>query len=326
MAVNELNDVAALIAQGDALAKSGDLRGASAFYRSALNVASAIVPLPQNLIPELQRIQSAAQAQARAYQNHLGSKLSEAGYCRETSSERFSRSLDLMSGRKRLYFQEPKFYLFPGLPQIEFKPRDELPWLRDLENAARSIRAELDALISQQNLFRPYVEARENRPNGDQAGMLKNPDWSALFLYKDGVQQSDMVERCPRTMEALADLPLCRIPGRTPSILFSKLAAGARIPPHHGMVNIRLICHVPLITPPGCYLRVGKDVREWQDGQAWAFDDTIEHEARNDSDSDRTILIFDVWKDEITREERELISAMFVAIDQFGAGGSDWGV
>ncbi|WP_299173193.1 aspartyl/asparaginyl beta-hydroxylase domain-containing protein [uncultured Brevundimonas sp.] len=30
------------------------------------------------------------------------------------------------------------------------------------------------------------------------------------------------------------------------------------------------------------------------EGRAWAFDDTIEHEAWNNSDQDRTILIFDV--------------------------------
>ena len=119
---------------------------------------------------------------------------------------------------------------------------------------------------------------------------------------------------------------MCRVPGRTPSILFSRLKAGARIPPHHGLINTRLICHLPLIAPPGSRFRVGNDVREWKEGQAWAFDDTIEHEAMNDSGKDRTILIFDVWKPEMTDEEKSLVSAMFQAIDGYGNGGKPWGV
>ncbi|MCG2663375.1 aspartyl/asparaginyl beta-hydroxylase domain-containing protein, partial [Brevundimonas sp.] len=64
--------------------------------------------------------------------------------------------------------------------------------------------------------------------------------------------------------------------------------------------------------------RVGSDLRQWEEGKPWAFADTIEHEAWNDSAQDRTILIFDVWKPEITEEERWLIRALFDAIDAGG--------
>lgn len=230
-----------------------------------------------------------------------------------------------MSGRKRLYFQEPRYYYFPGLPQIEFEARERLPWLEALEGRSAKILAELEALLNQPELFRPYVEPRENRPHGDQQGMLDNPDWSAIFLWKDGIEQADMARRCPETMRALDDVPLCRIPGRAPSILFSKLAPGARIPPHHGLINTRLICHLPLIVPAGCTLRVGNTRREWKPGQAWAFDDTIEHDAMNDSAEDRIVLIFDVWKPELTTEERHLIATMFQAIDAYSPSAA-WGV
>lgn len=303
----------------------GDARSAVTFYRHAVRMAQDIGRVPSDLVEPLKRAHDGVEAQARAYAAHLHSHLENAGFDQHRSSERFALSLELMAGRKRPYFQEPRFYLFPGLPQIEYQPRESLGWLGAIEAAAPAIRAELLALLADPGLFRPYVEPRENRPNGDQAGMLDNPDWSAIFLWKDGVEQSGVASRCPATMQALASAPLCRIPGRTPSILFSKLAAGARIPPHHGMINTRLICHLPLITPEGCRLRVGNSVREWQDGQAWAFDDTIEHEARNDSDEDRIILIFDVWKDEITPEERRLVTAMFAAIDAY-APSRAWGV
>lgn len=302
-----------------------DGRAATAFYRRALQLARELGRVDAELVEPLKRANAAIQTQTAAYEAHLQARLTAAGFDPGQSSERFSLSLDLMAGRKRPYFQEPRFYLLPGLPQIEYADRKHMAWLDAVEAAAPAIRAELQALLAEPALFRPYVESREDRPNGDQAGMLDNPDWSAIFLWKDGIEQPDIAARCPETLKALASVPLCRIPGRTPSILFSKLAAGARIPPHNGMINTRLICHLPLITPPGCRLRVGNAVREWQDGIAWAFDDTIEHEARNDSDQDRVILIFDVWKDEITPEERGLITAMFGAIDAY-APSQAWGV
>lgn len=319
-------DLAALIAKGDALEGLGDSRAAASFYSSALRSAGDGRGLPASVITDLRRAQAAVQAQAQRFEAHLTSGLAGAGFNASTSSDRFALSLDLMAGRKRLYQQEPRFYLFPGLPQVQFQPRETLPWLAAVEAAASEIRAELDALLAEPDLFRPYVEPRGDRPNSDAAGMMSNADWSALFLWKDGEEQPGIARRCPRTLAALAEVPLCRVPGRTPSILFSKLRAGARIPPHHGLINTRLICHLPLIAPPGSRFRVGNDTREWREGQAWAFDDTIEHEAANDSGQDRTILIFDVWKPEMSEEERALVSALFQAVDAYGAGGQAWGV
>ena len=114
------------------------------------------------------------------------------------------------------------------------------------------------------------------------------------------------------TIEA-SDVP--RISVRAPNILFSKLTAGARIPPHHGMLNARLICHLPLIVPPGCGFRVGPETRQWDAGKLLIFDDTIEHEAWNGGDRDRVVLIFDVWHPDLEAEERRAISTLFDAID-----------
>ena len=319
-------DLGALIAKGDALAGLGDGRAAASFYSLALRHAGDGRGLAPDLIAQLRRAHEASRDQARRFEAHLTGSLSAAGFDPATSSDRFVQSLDLMAGRKQLYLSQPLFYLFPGLPQVQFQPRHTLPWLTAVEQAAADIRAELEGLLAEPALFRPYVEKRADRPNSDTAGMVDNPDWSALFLWKDGVEQTEAARRCPRTLEVLADVPLCRVPGRTPSILFSRLKAGARIPPHHGLINTRLICHLPLIAPPGSRFRVGNEVREWKEGQAWAFDDTVEHEARNDSGQDRTILIFDVWKPELTTEERDLVAAMFEAIDAYGPATPAWGV
>ncbi|PQZ80865.1 asparaginyl beta-hydroxylase [Brevundimonas sp. MYb46] len=316
----------ALVLKADALAGRGEHRAAASFYGAALAQGRAVPSPSADLKMELERAARAQAEGARRFEQGLRDGLEARGFDPVSSSARFSASLDLMTGKRRLYYQQPKFYMFPGLPQIEFQPRDTVDWLAGVEAAGPAIRAELDAILAEPTLFAPYVEDRANRPKNAQAGMLDNAAWSAVFLWKDGAEVPEIAARCPETMKALAAAPLCRIPGRSPSILFSKLQAGARIPPHHGLINPRLICHLPLIAPPGSHFRVGGETREWREGQAWAFDDTIEHEAWNDSGRDRTILIFDVWKPEITAEEQDLIRALFAAIDATGGGAPKLGV
>ena len=102
-------------------------------------------------------------------------------------------------------------------------------------------------------------------------------------------------------------MPRARIESRAPTAFFSILEANTRIPAHTGVTNTRLTVHLPLIVPPDCGFRVGGTTREWVPGKAWVFDDTIEHEAWNLSDTPRAILIFDIWNPLLTAAERELI-------------------
>jgi aspartyl/asparaginyl beta-hydroxylase (cupin superfamily) len=100
------------------------------------------------------------------------------------------------------------------------------------------------------------------------------------------------------------------MPGYAPTAFFSSLEPHVRIPPHTGSTNVRLIVHLPLIVPGQCFFRVANETREWQFAKAWVFDDSIEHEAWNDSDRQRVILIFDVWNPYLSDAERELICEM----------------
>jgi aspartate beta-hydroxylase len=58
------------------------------------------------------------------------------------------------------------------------------------------------------------------------------------------------------------------------------------------------------------------------EGQAWAFDDTIEHEAWNRSDQLRAILIFDVWNPHISEQERALLRRFYEVANAAGQGGN----
>jgi aspartyl/asparaginyl beta-hydroxylase (cupin superfamily) len=107
--------------------------------------------------------------------------------------------------------------------------------------------------------------------------------------------------------------------------MFSVLAPNTRIPPHTGVSNTRLVTHLPLVVPEGCGFRVGSSTRPWRVGEAFVFDDTIEHEAWNTSDTWRAVLIFDVWSPFIPPREQEKIVEVMEAMDAFhGASpGSD---
>ncbi|MBI1407860.1 MAG: hypothetical protein GC145_17235 [Caulobacter sp.] len=314
-----------LIMKADHFASVGDSRAAASFYRSALRAAPPPERLPAEVAAEVRRARAMSDRYAADYEAHLRATMAAQGVAADSpAAARFSQSIDLMLGKKQIFLQEPRHYYFPGLPQIQFYDREPFPWLERVEAATDAIRGELTALLADGPAFKPYLESRGDRPQADAHGMRDNPDWSALYLWRDGVPVEAVASRCPRTLAALEGLPLCGIAGRTPSILFSRLAPGARIPPHTGFINTRLIGHLPLIVPEGCGFRVGNETRFWREGEAWLFDDTIQHEAWNNSDQDRIILIFDIWRPELTLDERAMVAGLFAAVDAYGEPAPAW--
>jgi len=319
----EPRNLLALIQRADFFAAAGDARSASAFYRMALRSAPQS-GVPHETATELARARQVCDRFAAEYADYLKQSLAAKGFDEQHSSPRFTQSVDIVLGRKQIYLQQPKYYYFPGLPQVQFYERDQFPWLDDVEAATDEIRAELLGVLGDPGAFAPYVTGHANRPHKDQMGMLNNPAWSAFYLWKNGEVVPENAARCPKTMHALRNAPLARVRHRSPSVLFSLLRPGTHIPPHHGLVNTRLICHLPVIVPPGCRFRVGNDEREWVTGKAWAFDDTIEHEAWNDGRETRVILLFDVWRPELTEQERSAVVALFEAIDAHSGRKPEW--
>ena len=304
------SNLRALIIKGDTRQHSGDDRAASSFYGAALRIADSIGSMPDELKAEVERARKAFDDNAASYRSRLEASLKDVA-----QSDRFRDSLALMFGEKQVFHQKPSAYYFPGLPQVQFYDPGQFEWAAAIEDSTADMVGELRSLLQSQGLFRPYLATTTDRPHYDFHGMHDNPSWSTLHLFENGRAVDEHVARCPKTFAAVQSAPLCRITTRAPSILFSLLKGGARIPPHHGMINTRLICHLPLVVPPGCGFRCGNEVREWEVGKLLIFDDTIEHEAWNDSAEDRVVLIFDVWRPELTEQERAAVGAMFEVID-----------
>ena len=307
-----------LLKRGRGYAEAGDSRAAASFFAAALKAARGSEPLPPAVAAELGRAESYLREAAAAYQAHLERAVAGAG-----AGPRLDEAVAIMLGRKPLppppvaYPQRPSVFHFPGLPNRQYYEREEFEWVPALEAATGAIRSELLALLSEGADFRPYVEGEKNRPAGDFHGLQGDPSWTAFYLWKDGALVEENAARCPRTVETMGKVPLSAIGSRTPSVLFSLLRPGAHIPPHHGMLNCRLICHLPLIVPPGGWLRVGSGIRAWEEGRLLLFDDSIEHEARNPADRLRVVLLFDIWRPELSAAERSGISAIFDAVDRY---------
>jgi aspartate beta-hydroxylase len=307
-----------LLGRGRAYAVAGDSRAATSFFAAALRVAAGAGTLPGPLIAELGSAEAYLREAAALYQAHL-----ERAVAGADAGPRLDLALAIMLGREPLqlpptaYPPRPSVFHFPGLPPRPFYDPAGFDWAPALEAATVAIRGEVEALLTEGADFRPYVEGEKNRPERDFRGLQGDPSWTAFYLWKNGGLIEENAARCPRTVEAMRRVPLSAIGSRTPSVFFSLLRPGAHIPPHHGMLNCRLICHLPLIVPAGGWLRVGAETRAWEEGRLLVFDDSIEHEARNPAQALRVVLIFDIWRPELSAAERRGISAIFDAIDAF---------
>lgn len=322
----EPRNLRALLLKADLFHRAGDGAAAACFYTAVFKAVPDGAQLSPDLNQELARAQAMCEHYKKQFEVSLGQRLAAVSEAKGAASARFSQSVDMLLGKRQVYVQQPRQFYFAELPSIQFHDRARFPWLDAVEAATEAIREELLAVMLDGSAFTPYVQRDQNRPALTTGGMQDNPDWGAYYLWKNGSPVADHAARCPRTLAALAGVPLSTVPGRSPSILFSLLRAGARIPPHTGMVNTRLICHLPLVVPPRCGFRVGNETREWVEGRAWVFDDTIEHEAWNLSNQSRVILLFEVWLPDLTPVERDLVSAMFEAVDSHSGVPRDWSI
>lgn len=309
----------ALIMMADHYNNTGDHRAAASYYQQALGIKFPNDQVPPELKPFFDEAQRKLEQISTKFADYLDQQMAPAFAKNDDADGLVQKSMDLMLGRKKVYYQEPQQYYFPDLPHKEFYDASDFDWVPALEAQTDVILEELKGVMSEKQLFDAYIKQEEDRPYFDFHGMQDDDSWSAFYLWRNGELVKEAAEKCPKTLKALEEVPILHMGQRSPNILFSVLKPGAKIPPHTGMTNTRLIGHLGLVVPEGCGFRVGNDVRHWQKGKVWLFDDTIEHEAWNDSDQTRYILLFEVWKPELSEAERALVTKLFESIDQYKA-------
>lgn len=158
------------------------------------------------------------------------------------------------------------------------------PWLPDLEAAWPEIRQEYDR--AQDDGLRPL-------PMDLLAGADFGADgsWDAFVLCHNGGRVVANVTRFPRTAAVVEAIPGLR------AAMFSVLAPGSSIPPHRGANNGVLRAHLGVVVPGPTgagVLEVGSCRVSWEEGRAFAFDDSFVHAARNEADDERVVLMIEV--------------------------------
>jgi aspartate beta-hydroxylase len=305
----EPRNLSALLQKGAYLEETGDTRNAARIYQNALACLPPGADVPPNVRDAFAHAKSVVDADLMALTNVLERPLDEIRQRYGGGPQRrVDQCIETLMGRRRVFHSQPTWMYFPELPAIEFFERSEFPWLDGLEKATADIRTELlRVLVADRDGLQAYIDFPPGLPLDQFRELNRSRRWSAYFLWNQSEAIAGHIARCPATARALETVPRCRVEGRAPTAFFSILDAKTRIPPHTGITNTRLTVHLPLVVPPDCGFRVGSTSREWVPGQAWVFDDTIEHEAWNMSDTPRAILIFDIWNPLLTAAERDLI-------------------
>lgn len=311
--------LAGLLAKASHLERHGKLGAAVAFYRNALKVAPPEARWPAALSDQLRHGLELVQRRGREMAAFLEERLgTRSGALSPAEAERWREAGAILSGQSGPYPSVGSQLQVPRLPAIPFFERKDFDWVEAFEAKTEAITAELKAVMAHDlGEFKPYIAYQPGTPVNQWHELNHSERWSTYFLWCHGEPVAEHLKACPETAQALAEVEMADIDGLCPNSVFSVLAPHTRIPPHHGETNARLIVHLPLIVPEHCLYRVGFEQRRWKVGEVLIFDDSIEHEARNDSDELRVVLIFDVWNPLLSPGERDMVRTLSAATREF---------
>ena len=169
-------NIRGLIFKADHMQHMGNDRGARQFYQAALQVAARSANHPDDVLEGLQRAQDACKQLDGEYQDFLLKRLDEQGFDLASSSLRFRQSLDILFGKADIYFQQPRRFYFPGLPQIQFYEREDFDWVESVEAQTDAIRAELQNVLTDASRFSPYLESDGSHLSPSGTDLVDNDD------------------------------------------------------------------------------------------------------------------------------------------------------
>ena len=171
-----------------------------------------------------------------------------------------------------------------------------------LEANWRIVLSELNALSMNSFMAFPERHLYTRQGETDERRMV-GKGWDVFGLYAFGREMKRNCRLCPETARLVRAIPDMTTAG------FSRMEPGTHIKPHEGYSSAVLRCHLGLITPDACALRVGSQVKGWEAGKCLVFDDTTEHEAWNRSGSVRVVLLIDFKKPGATFEVADFITS-----------------
>lgn len=182
----------------------------------------------------------------------------------------------------------------------------QFTWATELEKQSPAIRAELERVLAQQELFKGDSRF-QSQTMGD--------GWTAFRLQRLGEWNARNVALFPETTRIVRSLD---IPLAVRGVMFARQAPGSGVQPHSDGRNFILTAHLGLQVPAeGCWIAVGGERRSWKQDGVIILDTSFTHETGNESNSDRYVLIIDFWHPELSQEERAALEFVYDARNKF---------
>lgn len=205
------------------------------------------------------------------------------------------RGVSALLGRGKRFrhrLQRPVIY-FPHLKSTPWWPTDDITTV---------IEGGFDTFQSEFHAAEQHIEKHP------LAGMTRSGAWRSVLLYRDKKRLDQNCKAFPQTLNIVEQLPIC--PGAVGQVYFSIMTVGTYLPIHCGITNTRLRYHLGIETNPDAKITVAGETRHWETGKCITFDDSFEHEVRNDGSPRRVVLIVDCWHPDLTNTEREFVTEL----------------
>jgi aspartyl/asparaginyl beta-hydroxylase (cupin superfamily) len=192
-----------------------------------------------------------------------------------------------------------------------YVPRNTHPsWCRQLEDHFPEILEDYQRLRQSARGW-SKVGSGDRGSGQDDHRVVAGQGWSEYVLFGTGEQEG--VEAASRTRTLIRQIvpdavSLAQQGGG--EVIFSRLAPHTHIQAHCGPTNLRWTAHLGLVVPQRssssrksgedrldtqCQIRVGTYWHHWDPGKILLFDDSFEHEVRNDTDEERIVLLLRLW-------------------------------
>lgn len=198
--------------------------------------------------------------------------------------------------------QRPKYFFLPGLTAKPFWEPSQFEWVARLEAQYETIKCELLQLRDSFS-FGPHP----------QPDLIRAGAWAEYHFFAGETKLEQNCARCPQTTEIIESIVEDKFFHLG---YFSALAPGTSLKPHCGTSNLKLRCHLGLCIPDDCGIRVGAETRSWEEGKCIIFDDSFFHQAWNNSDRTRIVLLIDLSHPDLTKLELGLLRKVLKIVDE----------
>ncbi len=185
----------------------------------------------------------------------------------------FIRSMSDFIGRQSLVGDVPVY------------DKNDFPFVKTLEDNWHLVREEVDAILQHRDAIPAFVEV-----SADQKKIASDQRWKTFVLFGFGKRVETSCSHAPNTARLLSQVPNLQ------TAFFSILGPNYHIPAHRGVSKTIMRSHLALIVPKdrdNCWIRVVDQNLNWEEGKAFVFDDTYDHEVFNNTGEDRVVLLFD---------------------------------